>query len=342
MNGNALLNTSTPNTDASRGTTWLRGGASEAEHHHPKNTEKSNDKTKMKEEQNMKSIRKEFINPTLSAGWLKPIGLCLVLLAAMAWAQDGPAPKPASGAEATPATQKPMTEKEQLSYALGMAYGTQVRKQSLDLDTAAFNQGLDATRVGAKTLLTEAEAGALIANLQDRLKKKQLAAQAEKLQAENEEAERNRAAGEAFLAANRAKEGVVTLDSGLQYKILKAGDGQKPTLEDNVVCHYRGSTLDGKEFDSTYLNGRPATMPVKGVIQGWKEAMQLMPVGSKWQLFVPAQLAYGARAARSQFGPNSTLIFEIELVSIADKSSANHASTRQTNPSSPRVAAAAR
>ena len=296
----------------------------------------------MKEIQNMRLIRKERIGPTLPGGWQKHVGLCLVLLAGIACAQDSPAPNAASGAEAAPESQKLKTEKEQLSYALGMAYGNQVRKQSLDLDTAAFNQGLDATRSGATTLLTESEAGVLIANLQDDLKKKQLAVQAEKLQAENEEAEKNRAAGEAFLAANKAKEGVVTLDSGLQYKILKAGDGQKPTLDDTVVCHYKGSTVDGKEFDSTYLNGKPATMPVKGVIKGWKEAIQLMPVGSKWQLFVPAQLAYGARAAGNQFGPNSTLIFEMELVSIADKSAAKHASVRKANAPTPRVADAAK
>jgi FKBP-type peptidyl-prolyl cis-trans isomerase FklB len=212
------------------------------------------------------------------------------------------------------------SDKEQLSYALGMAYGNQLRKQSLELETAAFNQGLNDARSGGKTMLTEGEARALIANLNDEIKKMQLAAQAEKLQAENEEAEMNRTAGEAFLAANKTKEGVVTLDSGLQYKILKAGQGKKPTLEDTILCHYKGMTVDGKEFDSTYLNGKPATMPLKGVIKGWKEALQLMPEGSKWQLFVPCQLAYGARAAGKQFGPNSALVFEIELISIEDKS----------------------
>jgi len=212
------------------------------------------------------------------------------------------------------------SEKEQLSYALGMAYGNQLRKQSIDLDSVAFNQGLNDARSGGQTMLTEGEARALVASLQDDLKKKQLAAQAEKLQAENEEAEKNRMAGEAFLAANKAKEGVVSLESGLQYKILKAGEGNTPTTNDTIICHYRGTTVEGTEFDSTHVHGRPATMPVNGVIKGWKEALQLMPVGSKWQLFVPSQLAYGARAAGRQFGPNSTLIFELELLAIEDKS----------------------
>lgn len=245
----------------------------------------------------------------LSAAGVRAVAsVCMVLLAGAACGQNATDLK---------------SEKEQLSYALGMAYGNQLRKQSIDLDSAAFNQGVNDARSGGATLLTEDEARGLVAGLQEDLKKKQLAAQAEKLQAENEEAEKNRKAGEAFLAANKAKEGVVTLDSGLQYKILKAGEGKTPTLDDTVVCHYKGTTVEGKEFDSTYIHGKAATMPLKGVIKGWKEALQLMPAGSKWQLFVPSQLAYGARAAGRQFGPNSTLIFELELLSIEDKSTAS-------------------
>ncbi|HEY1270579.1 MAG TPA: FKBP-type peptidyl-prolyl cis-trans isomerase, partial [Terriglobales bacterium] len=112
---------------------------------------------------------------------------------------------------------------------------------------------------------------------------------------------------------------VVALPSGLQYKVLKTGDGPKPTAEDTVVCQYRGTLIDGKEFDSSYKGGQPATFPVKGVIKGWTEALQLMPVGSKWQLFVPSDLAYGDRGAGPDIGPNSTLIFEVELVSIQAK-----------------------
>ena len=130
-------------------------------------------------------------------------------------------------------------------------------------------------------------------------------------------AEENKKMGEAFLAENRTKEGVVTLPSGLQYKILRAGSGKKPTDADTVECHYRGTLVNGTEFDSSYRTGQPATFKVKGLIPGWTEALKLMPVGSKWQLFIPPDLAYGERGAASgHVGPNTTLIFELELISI--------------------------
>jgi FKBP-type peptidyl-prolyl cis-trans isomerase FklB len=129
-------------------------------------------------------------------------------------------------------------------------------------------------------------------------------------------AQANKKEGDAFLAANKTKEGVVTLPSGLQYKILQQGTGPKPTLNDTVVCNYRGTLIDGKEFDSSYKRGQPETFPVNKIIKGWMEALPLMPVGSKWQLFVPPDLAYGERSAGPDIGPNSTLIFEVELLSI--------------------------
>lgn len=132
--------------------------------------------------------------------------------------------------------------------------------------------------------------------------------------------EANKKEGEAFLAANKAKEGVVTLPSGLQYKILKEGTGPKPAASDSVICNYRGTLLNNTEFDSSYKRGEPATFPVGQVIHGWTEALQLMPVGSKWQLFIPAELAYGPRGAGPDIGPNATLIFEVELLSIQGKS----------------------
>ncbi|MBI5383960.1 MAG: FKBP-type peptidyl-prolyl cis-trans isomerase [Verrucomicrobia bacterium] len=253
------------------------------------------------------------------------LSLCLALLAGAVGAADAPVLQ---------------SEKEQISYALGMAYGNSLRKQSIDLEPAAFNLGLNDARSGGKTQLTEGEARSLVTGLQDSLKKKQLAVQAEKLQAENEQAEKNKKDGEAFLAANKSKDGVVALENGLQYKILKAGEGKIPGPDDMVVCHYKGTTLDGKEFDSTYVHGKPATMPIKGVIKGWSEALQLMPTGSKWQLFIPSQLAYGARAAGQSFGPNSTLIFEVELVSIVEEKA--KASAQHSAPATTAVAAAAK
>jgi FKBP-type peptidyl-prolyl cis-trans isomerase len=135
--------------------------------------------------------------------------------------------------------------------------------------------------------------------------------------------EANKKEGDAFLAANKAKDGVVALPSGLQYKILIPGKGPKPTAGDSVVCNYRGTLIDGKEFDSSYKRGQPATFPVGGVIKGWTEALQLMPVGSKWQLFVPSELAYGDRGTGADIGPNATLIFEVELLSIQSKDKDN-------------------
>jgi len=131
--------------------------------------------------------------------------------------------------------------------------------------------------------------------------------------------ELNKKEGVEFLAANKSKEGVVILPSGLQYKILTEGTGPKPTASDTVVCNYRGTLISGAEFDSSYKRGQPASFPVNGVIKGWTEALQLMPVGSKWQLFVPAELGYGDRGAGADIGPGATLIFEVELLSIQSK-----------------------
>ena len=218
-------------------------------------------------------------------------------LAGSAAAQDAPALK---------------SQKEKLSYALGMDLGNQFRMQSTDVDPALLFQGLKDALAGGKTLLTEEEARAAIAVLQNELAKKQ--AEAAKILAE-----KNKREGEAFLAANKGKEGVVLLPSGLQYKILKQGEGAKPTADDPVVCHDRGNLVDGTEFDSSYKRNQPATFAVKGIIKGWTEALQLMTVGSKWQLWIPAELAYGERARSNIIGPNSTLIFEVELISIQSK-----------------------
>jgi FKBP-type peptidyl-prolyl cis-trans isomerase FklB len=128
--------------------------------------------------------------------------------------------------------------------------------------------------------------------------------------------EKNKKDGEAFLTANKKKDGVITLTSGLQYKIIKKGDGAKPTASQTVRCNYRGTFIDGKEFDSSYKRGEPAEFPVGQVIKGWVEALQLMPVGSKWQLFIPSDLAYGPNGQGQMIGPNATLIFDIELVSV--------------------------
>ena len=204
------------------------------------------------------------------------------------------------------------TQKDKVSYALGMNIGANLHKQSIDVDPNIVRQGLEDAMAGGKTLLSEDEARAALTELQNDVRKKQQ----EKMQ---QAGEANKKEGDAFLAANKAKEGVVALPSGLQYKILISGKGPKPTASDSVVCNYRGTLIDGKEFDSSYKRGQAATFPVGGVIKGWTEALQLMPVGSKWQLFVPSELAYGDRGTGADIGPNATLIFEVELLSIQSK-----------------------
>jgi FKBP-type peptidyl-prolyl cis-trans isomerase len=203
------------------------------------------------------------------------------------------------------------TDKDKQSYAIGMNIGKSIHRDGVDVDPSILLRGMKDALAGGKTVLTEDEAKAVMTNLQAELHKQQ----AEKAQVA---ADVNKKAGDAFLAANKTKEGVVALPSGLQYKILTQGTGPKPTAADTVVCNYKGTLLDNTEFDSSYSRNQPLTIPVAGVIKGWTEALQLMPVGSKWQLFIPSDLAYGP-SAKGPIGANSTLIFEVELLSIQDK-----------------------
>jgi FKBP-type peptidyl-prolyl cis-trans isomerase FklB len=204
------------------------------------------------------------------------------------------------------------TKKDKLSYALGMNIGTSLQKQQIPLDPSLLTRGIKDSMSGAKTLLTEDEMKVVLTEAQNEMRQEAEARM-------KQEADTNKKAGEDFLAANKSKEGVITLPSGLQYKVITQGTGPKPTTSDTVVCNYRGTLTNGTEFDSSYKRGQPATFPVSGVIKGWTEALQLMPVGSKWQLFVPGNLAYGERSPAPQIPPNSTLIFEVELISIQAK-----------------------
>ena len=221
-------------------------------------------------------------------------------------------PGQATGAKTeTPLALK--TQKDKASYAVGLGLGKSLKRDGVDVDPAIVSRGLRDAIAGGKTLLTDDEVKATMTAVQADVRKRQEV----KMQAAGET---NKQEGEAFLAANKSQEGVVALPSGLQYKILKEGTGPKPTATDSVVCNYRGTLLNNTEFDSSYKRGQPITLPVNGVIKGWTEALQLMPVGSKWQLFVPSDLAYGARGAGGGvIGPNATLVFEIELLSIQAK-----------------------
>jgi FKBP-type peptidyl-prolyl cis-trans isomerase FklB len=237
--------------------------------------------------------------------------------------QQTPAPKSTTGAAATTkphtATAAPLaltTQKDKTSYAIGMNIGKSVaakfKADSVDVNNAIFLRGMRDALAGGKTLLTDDQAKTVLDALQTEMRK----TQEEKMAMSGDV---NKAKGDAFLAANKAKDGIVTLPSGLQYKIVTPGTGAKPTLSDSVVCNYRGTLIDGTEFDASAKHGGPATFPVGQVIKGWTEALQLMPVGSKWQLYIPSDLAYGSRGAGGDIGPNSTLIFDIELLSIKGK-----------------------
>jgi FKBP-type peptidyl-prolyl cis-trans isomerase FklB len=268
--------------------------------------------------------------------------LLTLILASAAVAQTSTATKPTAPTKkpstATSAAKKPATSttakkapagsasapvttlkdtKEKFSYALGLSLGTNLHRQDVDIDPNILAQGLkDALNDNSKHLLSDQEAGDVLTQMQGAVR--------EKAMAKMKEVEaKNKAQGDAFLAANKAKPGVTVLPSGLQYKVITAGTGPKPTASDTVVCNYRGTTVDGKEFDSSAKHGgQPATFPVSGVIKGWTEAVQLMPVGSKWELYIPADLAYGDRGAGPDIGPGSTLIFEVELLSIEKKGQA--------------------
>lgn len=243
-----------------------------------------------------------------------------IMLLGSAAAQQPATPKnqssPAAKAQAAPAAKLPeapaakssssafASQKEKASYALGLNIGTSLHRGGIpadQLDLAVLQQGLKDGMGGGKALMTEEEERVTLQQWQTELHA-QMAA-------------KNKSEGETFLAANKTKQGVTTLPSGLQYKILTAGTGPKPTAKDTVVCNYRGAFLDGTEFDSSSKHGGPSTFTVTGIIKGWTEALQLMPTGSKWQLFIPSDLAYGEQG-RQGIPPNSTLLFEVELVSI--------------------------
>ena len=224
--------------------------------------------------------------------WMAVAGV--VFLAAQVRAQQAPAPR---------------TEKERMSYGIGVDVARNFQRLGLDLDLDVMINAMRDVYSGGKLLMSEEDLRAAKSVYQVEMREKQVVAV-------TRAAEENKQAGIAFLAENKGKEGVVALPSGLQYKILKAGDGKTPTASDTVECNYRGTLLDGTEFDSSYSRGQPAKLMIGAIISGWREALKLMPVGSKWQLFVPPELAYGERGNGRGAAPNATLIYEMELLAI--------------------------
>ncbi len=201
------------------------------------------------------------------------------------------------------------TKKDKLSYSIGADLARNLKGQSIDVDPDIVAKGIKDVLTGSKALMSEEEIREAITELRQEIMAKQ-ALEAKKI------GDKNKKEGEEFLEANKKKEGVKTLPSGLQYKIIAEGTGKSPKATDTVTVNYRGTLIDGTEFDSSYKRGQPATFPVNGVIPGWTEALQLMKEGAKWELFIPPSLAYGERGAGGVIGPNSTLIFEVELISV--------------------------
>lgn len=200
-------------------------------------------------------------------------------------------------------------QKQKVSYGIGYNLGQNLMKDQLDLDPKTLVKGIVDAMTKQKPQMTEDEIRSTLLAFQQELRKQQ-EAKMKKAQAENI------TKGKQFLAANAKKEGVKTTKSGLQYKVVKQGKGKTPGLNDSVTTHYRGTLINGKEFDSSYKRNQPATFPVKGVIGGWTEALQLMKEGDKWQLFIPSDLAYGQRGSGPDIGPNEVLIFDIELLKV--------------------------
>jgi FKBP-type peptidyl-prolyl cis-trans isomerase FklB len=222
---------------------------------------------------------------------------CLLGLAGPALAADDPAGL--------------TNDTDKASYSIGANIGRSFKTQSIELNTNAFLQGFRDAYTGSKLQLTDEESQQAL----DAFKKVVAAKQEAAAKALGD---KNKKEGEQFLVENAKKEGIKTLASGLQYKVVKTGDGKKPTADDYVKVHYRGTLINGTEFDSSYKRNEPTTFQLGQIIPGWREALQLMPVGSKWQLFVPSALAYGEEAP-PDIGPNATLLFEVELLSIEPK-----------------------
>ncbi len=225
--------------------------------------------------------------------------LCIALLCVVAMTTQ-------LSAQTTP---KLTTEKDKVSYIIGTDIARNLKKQGIDINPEPLFKGLIDAFTNQKLILSDSEIQQVMTAFQQEMMEKQSKKTAEL-------AEKNKKEGEAFLEANKKKDSVITFASGLQYKVIVKGKGRMPTLNDTVTTNNRGTLIDGTEFDNSYKRGEPATFPVNGVIPGWTEALQHMKVGSKWQLFIPSNLAYGERGAGQTIGPNATLVFEVELLSI--------------------------
>jgi FKBP-type peptidyl-prolyl cis-trans isomerase len=201
------------------------------------------------------------------------------------------------------------TENDKINYSVGYRLGSDFQRQGVEMQSTIVQKGIDDAVGGGEALMTEEEMRTVMMNMANRLK-------AEQMEKQKQQGAENLKAGEAFLAENAGKDGVKTTDSGLQYRVITAGEGKSPQKSDKVTVNYRGTLIDGTEFDSSYSRGQPASFGVGQVIPGWTEALQLMKEGDKWEIVIPSKLGYGERGAGAKIPPNSTLVFEVELISV--------------------------
>ena len=210
----------------------------------------------------------------------------------------------------------PKTDKEKLGYALGVDVGTTLKSQPIDFDKDFFLAAVHDALTGGQMQMTQDQVKEVLTDFSTKMRAKQQAAMEGAQAGNSAAADKNKAAGTKFLAANKSKPGIQTLPDGMQYKVITEGSGPMPKSTDTVTVKYRGTLIDGTEFDASEKHGGTASFPVDGVIKGWTEALQKMKVGAKWQLFIPSELAYGDRAVGGDIQPGSTLIFDVELVKI--------------------------
>lgn len=200
------------------------------------------------------------------------------------------------------------TNEQKYSYAIGFQIGNNLKNENVKVDVDLIAQAIKDVMGGKDLKVSMEEMQAAVLEIQKQQQEERLA-----------QGKKSKEAGEKFLAENKKKKGIKTLENGIQYKVLTKGKGDKPKPTDTVEVHYKGTLIDGKEFDSSYSRGQPATFGVNQVIKGWQEVLPMMKTGAKWQVYIPADLAYGARGAGANIGPNETLIFDIELLKIVKK-----------------------
>jgi FKBP-type peptidyl-prolyl cis-trans isomerase FklB len=248
--------------------------------------------------------------------------LALLICSALASYADDAKPSPSS-TDNTPPSSALKDDKDKISYSLGVDIGRTLQRLELDLNIPALSQGIADVLGNKPKALTDEQVQQTLQAFQQQMMRKQQEVMSKKQDEMKVVAEKNKTDGKKFLDDNAKKPGVKTTASGLQYKVIKEGTGEKPSETDTVETNYRGTTIDGKEFDSSAKHGSSFTLPVNGVIKGWAEALKMMPVGSKWQIYVPADLAYGDEGYGDDIPPGSTLVFDLELLNIKKGGASN-------------------